>query len=115
MHGVLSLADTLVIVSSSSADGGASASATLDWLEAHGYYDQVRQAVSVISMFPLNREMVDVDALEQHFAARTRQVVRVPYDPHLAAGGKIVLDELRRETRQAYREIAGAVAERFDA
>jgi MinD-like ATPase involved in chromosome partitioning or flagellar assembly len=114
MHGVLALADTLVIVSSASADGGSSASATLDWLEAHGYSEQVRQAVSVISMFPMNRAGVDVAALEQHFAARTRRVVQVPYDPHLAAGGKIVLSELRPATQRAYREIAGAVAERFD-
>jgi MinD-like ATPase involved in chromosome partitioning or flagellar assembly len=56
-----------------------------------------------------------VDALERHFAARTRQVVRVPYDPHLATGGRIVLDEMKRDTRRAYREIAGAVAERFGA
>jgi MinD-like ATPase involved in chromosome partitioning or flagellar assembly len=113
MHGVLALADTLVIVSSSSADGGASGSATLDWLEAHGYAEQVRQAVAVISMFPQHVQTVDVDALEQHFAARTRQVVRVPYDPHLATGGRIVLDEMKRETQRAYQEIAGAVAERF--
>ncbi|ABW09630.1 conserved hypothetical protein [Parafrankia sp. EAN1pec] len=113
MHGVLELADTLVIVSNASADGGASASATLDWLDAHGYNDHVSEAVTVISMFPQQGETVDVDALEDHFASRTRQVVRVPFDPHLASGGHIVLDELRRETRRAYEEIAGAVAERF--
>jgi MinD-like ATPase involved in chromosome partitioning or flagellar assembly len=113
MHGVLALVDTLVIVSSSSADGGSSASATLDWLEAHGYSQHVRDAVSVISNFPPNHNAVDVDSLEKHFAARTRRVVQVPYDPHLAAGGRIVLADLNRETQQAYREIAGAVAERF--
>jgi MinD-like ATPase involved in chromosome partitioning or flagellar assembly len=113
MHGVLSLADTLVIVTSSNADGGSSASATLDWLEAHGYADQVRESVSVISMFPQQGEAVDVDALEAHFAARTRRVVRVPWDPHLASGGEISLPDLKRDTRRAYREIAAAVAERF--
>jgi MinD-like ATPase involved in chromosome partitioning or flagellar assembly len=113
MHGVLALADTLVIVSSSTADGGSSASATLDWLEAHGYSQHVREAVSVISNFPPNHNAVNVDSLEKHFAARTRRVVQVPYDPHLAAGGRIVLADLRRETLQAYREVAGAVAERF--
>ncbi|KDA44134.1 MULTISPECIES: MinD/ParA family protein [unclassified Frankia] len=113
MHGVLELADTLVIVSSASADGGSSASATLDWLDAHGYSDHVREAVAVISMFPVQGERVDVDTLERHFEARTRRVVRVPFDPHLADGGRIVLSNLKRETRAAYREIAGAVAERF--
>ncbi|WP_050803265.1 MULTISPECIES: AAA family ATPase [Protofrankia] len=113
MPAILELADTLVIVSSSSADGGSSASATLDWLDAHGYTAQVKNAVMVISTFPVNRESVDLDALEQHFAARTRRVVRVPYDPHLAVGGNIILEEMRKATRKAFLEIAGAVAERF--
>jgi MinD-like ATPase involved in chromosome partitioning or flagellar assembly len=113
MGGVLALADTLVIVTSSSADGGNSASATLDWLEAHGFAEQVRDAVAVISMFPQNGDAVDVDTLEHHFAARTRRVVRVPWDPHLAAGGRISLNELKRETRRAYQELAAAVAEGF--
>ncbi len=113
MPAILELADTLVIVSSSSADGGSSASATLDWLEAHGYAAQVRNAVTVISTFPANRESVDLDTLEQHFAARTRRVVQVPYDPHLAVGGRIALEEMRKPTRKAFLEIAGAVAEQF--
>ncbi|WP_238440023.1 AAA family ATPase [Frankia sp. AgB1.8] len=113
MGGVLALVDTLVIVTSSSADGGTSASATLDWLDAHGYAAQVRDAVAVISMFPQNGDDVDVDALEAHFAARTRRVVRVPWDPHLATGGRISLHALKRETRRAYQELAAAVAERF--
>jgi MinD-like ATPase involved in chromosome partitioning or flagellar assembly len=37
----------------------------------------------------------------------------VPYDPHLAIGGRIVLEEMRKATRQAFLEIAGAIAERF--
>jgi MinD-like ATPase involved in chromosome partitioning or flagellar assembly len=113
MGGVLGLADTLVIVTSSSADGGNTASATLDWLDAHGYAHQVRDAIAVISMFPQNGDIVDVDALEQHFAARTRRVVRVPWDPHLATGGRIDLHELKRETRRAYQELAAAITERF--
>ena len=36
MRGVLGLANSLVVVSSASLDGARSASATLDWLEAHG-------------------------------------------------------------------------------
>jgi MinD-like ATPase involved in chromosome partitioning or flagellar assembly len=115
MYGVLSLADTLVVVGSSAVDGGSSASATLDWLEAHGYGDLVRQAVTVVSAIPLHGQTVDVDTLEQHFTARTRRVVTVPYDPALATGGPFDLTALRRPTRRAYLELAGAVAEAFDA
>ena len=42
MSGILELADHIVLVSSPSVDGARSASATLDWLEAHQYTDLVR-------------------------------------------------------------------------
>src|SRR5262249_42957988 len=49
MRGVLDLADQLVVVATPSVDGATSASITLDWLAAHGYEEQVRRAVTVIS------------------------------------------------------------------
>ena len=36
--------------------------------------------------------------LEDHFAARCRAVVTIPYDPHLEAGGVLDIDELDEET-----------------
>jgi len=50
MTGVLRLADQIVLVSSPSVDGARSASATLDWLQAHGYGDLVRRAVVVLAV-----------------------------------------------------------------
>ena len=49
MYGVLGVADQLVIVSSGSIDGARSASATMDWLDAHGHGDLVRNSVAVIN------------------------------------------------------------------
>ena len=49
MYGVLGVADQLVIVSSGSIDGARSASATMDWLDAHGHGDLVANAVVVIN------------------------------------------------------------------
>ena len=43
MSGVLQLADQIVLVSSPSVDGARSASATLDWLEAHNCGDLVQE------------------------------------------------------------------------
>ena len=43
MSAVLSKADALIVVSSGSVDGARSASATLDWLDAHGHQDMVRR------------------------------------------------------------------------
>jgi len=113
MHGILGLANSLVVVSSASLDGARSASATLDWLEAHGLEELAREAVVVISSVRPGGGIVDVLQLEDHFAARCRAVVIIPYDPHLEAGGVLDLDELALDTRDAYRELAASVAEGF--
>ena len=93
MAGILELADQIVLVSSPSVDGARSASATLDWLDAHGYGDLVRDGVVVLSAVRRkSKSTVDLDRLEQHFAARCRAVVRVPYDPHLEEGAEVELE-----------------------
>jgi MinD-like ATPase involved in chromosome partitioning or flagellar assembly len=114
MAGILELADEIVLVSSPSVDGARSASATLDWLDAHGYGELVRGAVVVLS--PVRRKgksTVDLDRLEQHFAARCRAVVRVPYDPHLEEGAEVELEYLGTETADAYLTLAALVADGF--
>jgi MinD-like ATPase involved in chromosome partitioning or flagellar assembly len=113
MRGVLGLASSLVVVSSASLDGARSASATLDWLEAHGLDRLARNAVVVISSVRPGGGIVDVLQLEDHFASRCRAVVTIPYDPHLEAGGVLDLDELDEGTIEAYRELAAAVGEGF--
>jgi MinD-like ATPase involved in chromosome partitioning or flagellar assembly len=113
MRGVLGLATSLVVVSSASLDGARSASATLDWLEAHGMEQLAKDAVVVISSVRPGGGIVDVMQLEDHFAARCRAVVTIPYDGHLEAGGVLDLDELDAETLDAYKELAAAVGEGF--
>jgi MinD-like ATPase involved in chromosome partitioning or flagellar assembly len=114
MAGVLQLADQIVLVSSPSVDGARSASATLDWLAAHQYGDLVRGAVVVLSAIrPRSKSTVDLGRLEQHFAARCRAVIRVPYDAHLEEGAEIDLDQLSRATADAYLVLAAAVGDGF--
>jgi MinD-like ATPase involved in chromosome partitioning or flagellar assembly len=114
MTGVLRLADQIVLVSSPSVDGARSASATLDWLQAHGYGDLVRQTVVVLSVIrPRSRSGVDLDRLEQHFAARCRAVVRVPYDPHLEEGAEVELPRLNQATADAYLMLAAEIGDGF--
>jgi MinD-like ATPase involved in chromosome partitioning or flagellar assembly len=114
MAGVLELADQVVLVSSPSVDGARSASATLDWLEAHDYGDLVRGGVVVLSAIRRkSKSTVDLDRLEQHFAARCRAVVRVPYDAHLEEGAEVELEMLNDETADAYLELAALVADGF--
>jgi len=112
MSGVLHLADQIVVVSSPSVDGARSASATLDWLEAHQCGDLVRNGVVVLSTIrPKSKSNVDLDRLEHHFASRCRAVVRIPYDPHLEEGAEVELELLAAETADAYLALAALVGD----
>jgi MinD-like ATPase involved in chromosome partitioning or flagellar assembly len=114
MAGILELADQIVLVSSPSVDGARSASATLDWLEAHSYGDLVTNGVVVLSMIrPKSKSTVDLGRLEAHFAARCRAVIRVPYDPHLEEGAEVELDMLNSDTADAYLALAATVGDGF--
>jgi MinD-like ATPase involved in chromosome partitioning or flagellar assembly len=114
MSGILELADQVVLVSSPSVDGARSASATLDWLDVHDYGDLVRGSVVVVSAIRRkSKSMVDLERLEQHFAARCRAVVRIPYDPHLEEGAEVELNYLNPETAEAYLRLAALVADGF--
>ncbi|MFB4299751.1 AAA family ATPase [Actinomadura sp. NTSP31] len=114
MAGVLSLADQLVLVSSPSVDGARSASATLDWLEAHDHGHLVRNGVVVLSMVRnRTRSQVDLDKLQAHFESRCRAVVRIPYDDHLEEGAEVELEQLAQATREAYLNLAAVVGDGF--
>jgi MinD-like ATPase involved in chromosome partitioning or flagellar assembly len=113
MSAVLSKADTLIVVSSGSIDGARSASATLDWLDAHGHEDLVSNAIAVINAVRPRSGKVDLQKVVDHFSRRCRAVRLVPFDPHLEEGAEIDLDRLRRETREALIELAAVVADGF--
>lgn len=113
MKGVLDIADSLIVVSSGSIDGARSASATLDWLDAHGYRDLVGRSVAVINSVRPKSGKVHLERLQQHFAARCRTVCQLPFDPHLEEGAEIELESLDDDTRLALLELAAAVADDF--
>jgi len=112
MSGVLRLADQIILVSSPSVDGARSASATLDWLDAHNCADLVRNGVVVLSAIrPKSKSTVDLDRLEHHFASRCRAVARIPYDLHLEEGAEIELELLGSDTAEAYLALAAVVGD----
>lgn len=113
MSSVLEKADALVVVSSASIDGARSASATLDWLDAHGHEDLVRNSTAVINGVKPRPGKVDMNKVIDHFSRRCRAVQLVPFDPHLEEGAEIDLDRLRRGTREALTELAAIVADGF--
>lgn len=113
MSGVLAKSDVLVVISSGSVDGARSASATLDWLDAHGHQELVRDSIAVINAVRPRSGKVDLRKVIDHFSRRCRGVLLVPFDPHLEEGAEISLERLKRETREALIELAAVVADGF--
>ncbi|WP_415973695.1 AAA family ATPase [Rhodococcus sp. 077-4] len=113
MESILEGADTLVVVSSGSVDGARSASATLDWLDAHGYRELVAKSVAVVNGVRPRAGKVDLHKVVEHFEQRCAHVRTIPFDPHLEEGAEIELDRLRGRTRKALLEVAAAVATGF--
>lgn len=111
MRATLQRADSLVIVSGGSVDEARLASETLTWLDANGYGGLVRNAIVALNMATPGTHMVDLDEIESHFASRVREIVRVPYDPQLAAGSTISYKDLKPFTKDAARTLAALVVE----
>ncbi|WP_433440837.1 MinD/ParA family ATP-binding protein [Nonomuraea sp. CA-141351] len=114
MSAILDMSDQIVLVSPVTVDGARSASATLDWLQAHGHQALASSAVVVLSAVKNpRRNAVNVAELKDHFTKRCRAVIGVPFDPHLEQGSEVDLDLLRTATRDTYLEVGATIADRF--
>ncbi|MFW0791387.1 AAA family ATPase [Gordonia sp. CPCC 205333] len=113
MSGVLKAANSLVLVTSPAIDGAQSAVVTLDWLNAHGYQELASNAIVVIASARDRNSPVDISMLADYFAGRTRAVQVIPYDPHLAVGAHIDLEQLAERTRAAFLELSATVVDAF--
>jgi MinD-like ATPase involved in chromosome partitioning or flagellar assembly len=111
MKPILSRANSLVIVSGGSIDEARLASETLSWLESNGYADVVRNSVVALNTATQGTMLVKLDEIENHFRSRVREVVRIPYDSHIAAGSVITWSKLNKITRDAAEMLAAFVVE----
>lgn len=111
MRATLQRADSIVIVSGGSVDEARLASETLTWLEANGYGDLVRNAVVAINTATQGTNLVKLEEIESHFQSRVREIVRIPYDPQLAAGSVVNYQDLKPLTRHSARTLAALVVE----
>ncbi|MEU4621044.1 chromosome partitioning protein [Actinoplanes sp. NPDC023801] len=102
--------DQLVITMSARNDSAETAARMLDHLEQGGRRRLVRQAVTVVTM-PPTRKDIDLDWIQQHFAARTRAVLVAPYERLIDSGEPIRYGELSGQTKDAWLKIAAAVAD----
>lgn len=109
MRPTLQRANAIVIISGGSVDEARLASETLTWLEANGYGELVRNSVVALNTATQATQLVKLDEIEQHFRTRVRSVIRIPYDPALAAGSVIKFNELKKPTRDAARQLASEV------
>ena len=109
MRPTLQRASAIVIVSGGSVDEARLASETLTWLEANGYGELVRNSVVALNTATQATLLVKLDEIEQHFKTRVRSVIRIPYDPALAAGSVVKFNELKKQTRDAARDLAAEV------
>lgn len=109
MRATLQRADSVVIVSGGSVDEARLASETLTWLEANDYGDLVRNAIVALNTATQGTNLVKLDEIEAHFRSRVRDVVRIPYDPELAAGSVVRYRQLKPFTRESARLLAALV------
>jgi len=111
MRATLERAHQLVIVSGGSIDEARLTSETISWLEANGYEALARNAVVALNTSTHGTDLVSLDEIENHFASRVRDIVRVPYDPHLATGATIKFSALKPLTVESIRELAASVVD----
>lgn len=103
-------ADELVVVTTIREDTGASAAWLIDALRATGHEDKLRNAVTIIADAGQKVDTGLEQRLHDHFAALTREVVRVPYDPEFVDGGSIDTAKLAQSTLDAWTLATAATA-----
>ena len=104
-------ADQLVVVTTVNEETAASAAWLLDGLRQKGHQDKVAQAVTILSS-PGDAVQPELSRrLHGHFAALTRTVLEVPFDPGFQSGGPLNVDVLSPKTREAWLQVSAAVAD----
>ncbi|BAL86504.1 putative CobQ/CobB/MinD/ParA nucleotide binding protein [Actinoplanes missouriensis 431] len=104
-------ADQLVIVSTVREDTSQSAAWMADSLNSSGRGDLVANAVTVLADPAATADKVLRARLHRHFGQLTREVIDVPYDPALIAGGPIAYDALSPASHAAWLQVTAAVAD----
>jgi MinD-like ATPase involved in chromosome partitioning or flagellar assembly len=105
----------LVVVAAQNTNGIDGAWNTLHWLHAHGFSRLLQNTVVALNATDRGTSLVDLEAVEAEFRESIPEVIRVPYDTHLAEGMSVEFDLLKPRSRKALMDLAGAVAEHYPA
>jgi len=109
---VLQAADQLIVTTVPREDAAFTADWMLDLLDEAGMEEMVASAVTLLSC-PTPNHTPLIEDLAAHFAARTRAVVVVPYDPVLESGSQIEYSDLQPATRQAWLRAAAVMMDPY--
>ncbi|MEU7095926.1 MinD/ParA family ATP-binding protein [Kitasatospora aureofaciens] len=108
MAGVLSLADLVVLTTTTAAESATRAVDALAWMRRQGYGRLARRALVAITAVREGDPGVPAEVLREHFAAEAGGAVTIPWDRHLAAGQPIDTTALEPATRTAYLTLGAA-------
>jgi MinD-like ATPase involved in chromosome partitioning or flagellar assembly len=109
MGAALRRADCVVLVSGGTSEQARMASATVSWMEENDLGELAHNTVVALNTATPGTRYESLDAIEAHFQARVRDVVRIPYDEELTAGTPVRYGALRPDTRDAARDLAAKV------
>jgi hypothetical protein len=115
LHEALQDAAAVVVVSGGTSEQARLASETVTWLHENELGDLADNAVVAINTATPGTRYESLDAIEAHFQARVRDVVRIPYDEELVAGSPVRFGALRPDTRDAARDLAAKVVDGLEA
>lgn len=119
---LLAAADQLVLVMPASSEAARAVAMTMEWLDGHGYAELCTGSIAVINGVS-KRSMSSAEQAELVIRGRSRAIVRVPWDDHLAeappgpgprdggrpAGSASRFSQLRPQVQHAYTALAGVL------
>lgn len=107
----LAAAQARVLVTPATAEGITSTRAVLDWMVSLGRPRLLEGTVVLVAASSPHMTL-DVTAASEHLRVDGVKVLTLPYDRHLATGGRIHTDLLGQATREAVTELAADVLTR---
>ncbi|MCV7034865.1 MULTISPECIES: MinD/ParA family ATP-binding protein [Mycobacterium] len=113
MPGILSAADSLMIIGSMNIDGGLAAEQTIDWLAARNGHELLKRSVVVLNDVYRCEDKKFVTHITSKLAPRVSAVKTIPWDPHLRDAATLDFDALRRPTQLKLIDLAAELAGGF--
>lgn len=114
MKPVLECTDTLVFVSSITADRSRPVLRAVDYLRSQGYHELVSRSTVIINHTDASTDKEALDYLAERFTKVGAIVEVMPFDSHLAKGGIIdTVHELKKKSRLRLFEITAGLADKY--